>query len=397
MKEYENFEALNEDYKKLKLKVEIFKKDLEKQNNDLDIAKKNKENIENSLKTADPKDKRKLQEDLTKAIIVIEKLELDIEATKTQIENVENEVKEIIDSIRGIPEIAEECKQAVNKNTDRKISKFQKQKKEQEAKKETLLELRNILQKHPQAQIFVNNIENKSLEISKKELEIKSIQEKIDKLDPKDPNYASDKAKLEGDKTRLEGECTKLKVDRQTHRDGLKKLINNPKYNEHIDNLTTRSALEKNIKNCERLIRRSENKINDYKIGNIKVNIENIEDILNAQPTQPTQPAPTKWETFKSDFKNIFSKKQPGDSSRLSKIGKTFKNLFTKQSALPAPTTVPTPTTHTSPFRDDIKVENAMQYEVVRDLFEADKKRVKDSVQKSSADREAAKKDEGSR
>jgi len=394
MESYDNFEALNNEYLRLKMAVDKYKTDLEKSNKDLESALENKKNAENALKGATkPAEKRQYQEELNKAITAIKDLEIEIDMIEGKITNSREDIDKMIEAVRSIPEISEQCNQALEKNTERKIAKFQKQKKEQEQKKTTLVELKNIIQKHPQAQIFVNNIETKSLEISKRELEIKNIQEKIDKLDPKDPNYASDKAELEGDKTKLEGECTKLKGDRQTERDGLKKLLNNPKYNEHIDKLTTRSELDKDINNCERLIRRSDNKIKDYRVSNISVNVENS---INSQQQNPpsTLTTPTKWETFKEDIKSVFSKKQPGDPSRLSKIGNTFKNLFKKQEALPAPTA---PTATENLFKDEIKVDNAMQYQIVRDIFEEDKSKVADGVKKSSEAREAAKKDDGSR
>ena len=320
----------------------------------------------------------------------------DLDKAEKEQKMTEQEMDEMINEIKLNPDISEQCNQALNDRVERKKDKFEKQKEEQKNKKSVLTELKNIIQKYPQAQIIVNNIENKTIEISGKEIELKNINKKIEdidkaisNLDPSDKDYASkeaklqaDKAKLSTDKTKIEGENNTLKADRQSERENLKKLLNNPKYNEHIDNLTTRNSLEKNIKNCDRLIRRSENKINDYEQAKESVIREN-------EPTPPTPPTPpipvpTKWETFKSDVKSIFSKKQPGDPSVFGKIGKTFKDLFKKQEIV-TPPTPPTPPVTT--LRDDVKVDKALQYEVVKKYYESMKNEVDDQLKQSSEKR----------
>lgn len=225
-----------------------------------------------------------------------------------------------------------------------------------------------MIEKHPQAIMIVNNIENKSLEISKKDSEIKDVEEKIDKLDPTDPNYAIDKAKLDADKAKLETERKTLAGERQTERNNLKKLFNNPKYNEEIDNLTTRAALDKSISNCDRLIRRSENKIHDYTYA--RDSLYKVAPVATATAPAPTAPAPTapapttvsqsKWETFKG----LFGKREAGAPSRW----ESFKSLFTKKPALPEPTT-PEPTTVKS-FKDEIKLDgDVMRHEIVQEIY----------------------------
>ena len=125
--------------------------------------------------------------------------------------------------------------------------KNRKKNKEQEEKKENLEQFKNMIEKHPQAIMIVNNIENKSLEISKKDSEIKDVEEKIDKLDPTDPNYAIDKAKLDADKAKLETERKTLAGERQTERNNLKKLFNNPKYNEEIDYFNNKANVLRDV------------------------------------------------------------------------------------------------------------------------------------------------------
>jgi len=373
-------ENLNNEYLRLKAAVEKYKVDLEKKENDLKQALKDKENAENALNSAKTnKDKKKFQEDLNKAITTIGDLKSELESLKIRQDTSKETIQGIIDELKSRPEISDQIKRSIDVRTDRQIAKFEKQKKEQEAKKATMEQLKNIIERHPQAQIFVNNIETKSLEISKRELEIKDIDKKIDELDPADPNYATEKAKLDGDKAKLEGECNTLKGERQTERDGLKKLLNNPKYNEHIDNLTTKNALDKDIRNADRLIRRSENKVHDYQYAKESLYRE---DSTPVTPTTPVQP--TRWETFKADVKSVFSKKQPGDPSRLSKVGNVFKNLFKKQSALPPAPTPATPTVNS--FKDDIKVDNdIMKYEVVQEIYNQE---MKDKVNEGKQQRD---------
>ena len=356
-----DLEKLNNDYLRLKVATEKFKTILEQYENDLKLAEKDKETAENNLKVATkPAEKKKYQADLNKAIINIDYIKIQIETAKNQQQKVQEDINKIIADVKSIPEVKEQCNRAIDIRTQRQIAKFEKQKKEQEEKKENLEQFKNMIEKHPQAIMIVNNIENKSLEISKKDSEIKDVEEKIDKLDPTDPNYAIDKAKLDADKAKLETERKTLAGERQTERNNLKKLFNNPKYNEEIDNLTTRAALDKSISNCDRLIRRSENKIHDYTYAR-----DSLYKVAPVAPTAPTAPAPTtvsqsKWETFKG----LFGKREAGAPSRW----ESFKSLFTKKPALPEPTT-PEPTTVKS-FKDEIKLDgDVMRHEIVQEIY----------------------------
>lgn len=368
-------EKLNNEYLRLKSAIEKYKTDLEESKGNLKLALKDKENAENALKSAKTdREKKKFQADLNKVITAINDIKSDVEVIKSRQEKSEDSITMIMNELKSRPEVQAQYKRAIEVRAERQIARWEKQKEEQKEKKGTLEQFKNIIAKHPQAQIFVNNIENKSLEISKRELEIKNLDKKIAKLDPKDSNYATDKAKLDGDKAQLEYECRTLKSERQSERDGLKKLLNNPKYNEHIDNLTTRNKLDKDINNADRLIRRSENKIKDYQYAKDSLYEEN-------QPYNPPNPLPpiypsTKWQTFKNDIKSIFSKKQPGDPSRFGKIGKTIKNLFSKQANQPVPTPEPAPEPapiSINSFKDEIKLDgDIMKYEAVQDLYKQD-------------------------
>ena len=369
-----DLEKLNNDYLRLKVATEKFKTILEQYENDLKLAEKDKETAENNLKVATkPAEKKKYQADLNKAIINIDYIKIQIETAKNQQQKVQEDINKIIADVKEIPEVKEQCNRAIDIRTQRQIAKFEKQKKEQEEKKENLEQLKNMIEKHPQAIMIVNNIENKSLEISKKDSEIKDVEEEIDKLDPTDPNYAIDKAKLDADKAKLETERKTLAGERQTERNNLKKLFNNPKYNEEIDNLTTRAALDKSISNCDRLIRRSENKIHDYTYA--RDSLYKVAPVATATAPAPTAPAPTapaptapapttvsqsKWETFKG----LFGKREAGAPSRW----ESFKSLFTKKPALPEPTT-PEPTTVKS-FKDEIKLDgDVMRHEIVQEIY----------------------------
>lgn len=349
-----NLEELNNQYLKLKAMTEKFKTTLEQCANDLELAERDKETAENNLKSATkPVDKKKYQTDLNKAETNIEYIKIQIKVAKEQQQKVQEDIDKIIADVKEIPEVKEQCNRAIDIRTQRQITKFEKQKKEQEEKKENLEQLKNMIDKHPQATMIVNKIENKSFEISKKDSEIKDIEEKIDKLDPANPSYATDKAKLDSDKAKLQTDRKTLIGERQTERDNLKKLFNNPKYNEEIDNLTTRAALDKSIRNCDRLIRRSENKIHDYTYARDSLYKE---DSVIA----PTMASPSKWETFKG----LFRKRKPGDPSKW----ESFKSLFTKKPALPAPKTI-TPVTAKS-FKDEIKLDDkVMRNEVVKEIY----------------------------
>ena len=289
-----NLEELNNQYLKLKAMTEKFKTTLEQCANDLKLAERDKETAENNLKSATkPVDKKKYQTDLNKAETNIEYIKIQIKVAKEQQQKVQEDIDKIIADVKEIPEVKEQCNRAIDIRTQRQITKFEKQKKEQEEKKENLEQLKNMIDKHPQATMIVNKIENKSFEISKKDSEIKDIEEKIDKLDPANPSYATDKAKLDSDKAKLQTDRKTLIGERQTERDNLKKLFNNPKYNEEIDNLTTRAALDKSIRNCDRLIRRSENKIHDYTYARDSLYKE---DSVIA----PTMASPSKLEQLKN-------------------------------------------------------------------------------------------------
>ncbi len=354
-----NLEDLNNEYLRLKNATTKYKTNLEKEEKDLEVAEKNKETAENNLKTAKTNsEKKRYQTDLNNAITELNDIKFRIEMVKNLLERNKEDIDNVIEYVKAMPEVKEQCSRAIDIKTERQIKKFETQKKEQEEKKANLEQLKNMIGKHPQATVIVNTIENKSFEINKKESEIKDIDAKLSKLDPADSNYATDKAKLDSDKAKLEGEHKTLVGERQVERNNLKKLFNNPKYNEAIDNLTTRSALDKSINNCERLVRRSENKIHDYTYAKDSLyNTNNINNINNTNLTQ-TQ---SKWEAFKS----LFTKRGAGDPSRW----ETFKSLFKKQPALPVPTTTTTTTVQKS-FKDEIKLDdNIMKNEVVQEIY----------------------------
>lgn len=366
-----DLENLNNEYLRLQAATGKYKTNLTKYEADLEKATQDKENAKNNLQSATtPADKKKYQKDLNDAITEIQDIKIQIEIAKKMQEKNKQDIEKIINDVKELPEVKAQCSRAIDIKTERQIKKFEKQKKEQEDKKTTLVQLKNMIEKHPQATMIVNNIENQSFEISKKDSEIKDVDKKLSELEPTDPNYATDKARLDAEKMQLEGERSVLINDRQAERNNLKKLFNNQKLNEEIDNLSTRVALDKGIKNCDRLIKRSENKVHDYTYAK--------NSLYNATPVQttPAQPAPTqptpqtqpvatsKWEKFKS----IFKKREAGDPSRW----ETFKSIFKKQSALPAPSTPPTPpvtSTPTTPrsFKDEIRLDNdIMKNEVVQ-------------------------------
>lgn len=387
-------ENLNNEYLRLKAAVEKYKVDLEKSENDLKTALTNKQNAENALNAAKTdKEKKQFQNDLNKAITEIEDIKNRVEGLKERSASRQEEIDNILNELKSRPEIQEQIKRAIDVRTDRNIDKFEKQKREQEEKKATMEQLKNIINKHPQAITYVNFIEGSSLEISKNELKIENIQKKIDELDPKDYNYVSEKAKLDGEISKLKAECKTFETVRTSSRNELKKLLNNPKYNEHIDNLTTRKALDKDIRNCDRLVRRSENKIHDYQYAKDSLYVGQAVNSApaNQTPTNQNPAQPTRWETFKEDVKNVFSKKRLGDPSRLTKVGNVFKNLFKRQNALPAATTTaPATTAPVNSFKDDVKVDNnIMKYEVVQELY---KQEMNDKVNEGKQQR-----DDGSR
>lgn len=381
---------LNNEYLRLKAAVEKYKVDLEKSENDLKTALTNKQNAENALNAAKTdKEKKQFQNDLNKAITEIEDIKNRVEGLKERTASRQEEINSILNELKSRPEIQEQIKRAIDIRTDRNIDKFEKQKKEQKEKKATMEQLKNIINKHPQAITYVNFIEGASLEISKNELKIENIQKKIDELDPKDYNYVSEKAKLDGEISKLKAECKSFETVRTRSRNELKKLLNNPKYNEYIDNFTTRKALDKDIRNCDRLVKRSENKIHDYQYAKDSLYVGQAVNSApaNQTPTNQNPAQPTRWETFKEDVKNVFSKKRLGDPSRLTKVGNVFKNLFKRQNALPAPiTTAPATTAPVNSFKDDVKVDNnIMKYEVVQELY---KQEMNDKVNEGKQQRD---------
>lgn len=356
-----NLEQLNNEYLRLKAATERYKTNLEKHEANLETVEKDLETAKNNLASATTSaDKKKYQIQINDLKTDINDIRIQVELAKQQQEEAQENIEKIISEVKEIPEVKEQCNRAIDIKTERQIAKFEKQKKEQEEKRSNLEQLKNMIAKHPQATMIVNTIENKSFEISKKDSEIKDIDSKIAKLNPSDPNYAVDKAKLDTDKTKLEGERTTLVNDRQTERNKLKKLFNNQKLNEEIDNLTTRAALDKNIKNCDRLVRRSENKIHDYTYA--KESLYEKNTTASTQTVSATMGTATqsKWETFKG----LFGKRAPGDVSRW----EAFKSLFRKQQALPSPTQQQQQTVQS--FKDEIKLNgDVMKNEVVQAIY----------------------------
>ena len=111
----------------------------------------------------------------------------------------------------------------------------------------TLEKLKSIIGRHPQAQIFFNDIEIKSLEINMKKTQIKRLSKELDNLDSTSYDTATKRAELEEHISKLYDECTALSEERKLSRNSMKRLLNNPTYNEFIDNLTTRNNLQKDI------------------------------------------------------------------------------------------------------------------------------------------------------
>lgn len=358
-----SLEELNNEYLRLNAATKKYKTNLEKYEKDLETAEKDLETAENNLKSATTKtDKKKYQTEVNTLKTEINDIKIQIELAKKQQQVNQGEIDKIISQVKEMPEVKEQCSRAIDVKTERQIKKFEKQKKEQEEKKTTLEQLKNMIAKHPQATIIVNTIENKSFEISKKDSEIKEVDSKIAKLDPSNPNYATDKAMLDADKTKLEGERKTLVSERQTQRNNLKKLFNNQKLNGEIDNLTTRDALDKNYKNCDRLIRRSENKIHDYTYAKESLYGKNTTSPTPTAPTPVGTATPSKWETFKG----LFGKRAPGDVSRW----EAFKSLFKKKQALPAPAPTSTPNSTVQSFKDEIKINgDVMKNEVVQAIY----------------------------
>lgn len=368
-----DLETLNNEYLRLQAATGKYKTNLAKYEADLEKAIHDKENAQNSLQSATtPADKKKYQKALNDAITEIQDIKIQIENEKKMQEKNKQDIEKIINDVKELPEVKAQCSRAIDIKTERQIKKFEKQKKEQEDKKTTLVQLKNMIEKHPQATMIVNNIENQSFEISKKDSEIKDVDKKLSELKPTDPNYATDKARLDAEKMQLEGERSTLISERQVERNNLKKLFNNQKLNGEIDNLSTRVALDKGIKNCDRLIKRSENKVHDYTYAKNSLYNANNKTPAPAPTPTPTPTPATKWETFKS----LFKKREAGDPGRW----ETFKSIFKKQPALPAPSTPSTPSTSTpaipatpptpKSFKDEIKLDNdVMKNEVVQAIF----------------------------
>lgn len=362
-----NLEELNNEYSRIKPAIEQNKGTLKKLEQKVKVIQEYKENAENRKKVATTKkEEETCQKEINQAITDLEKLKGLIEFEKSQIEKYQKDIATIIDEIRSNPEIMNQCNRAMEIKTERQMAKFEKQKKEQEEKKETLLELKSLIQKNPQLELIISDIENKSLHISKKESQIKDIEKEIEELDSNDSNYANDMYRLTQVKLATEKEIEGLTAGRQEDRNKIKKQINNPKYNEEIDNLTTKNNFDKKIKNCDRLIRRSENKVKDY--TNAKKSL-----YLNQNIERDTeeQKGPSKWGNFKEDVKNVFAKKEPGDPSRFAKFKNTIKNLFSKKKMLPSPSTKPKiPQTS---FKEEIKLDpNIMKYQVIQEIYQKD-------------------------
>lgn len=353
---------LNDATKKYAENLKNHEADLKKTEADLEIAK-------NNLKSATKNsDKKTYQTEVNRLVTEIADIKVQISLEKQQQQHNQESIDRLISEVKEIPGVKEQCNRAIDVKTERQIKKFEKQKKEQEEKKTSLEQLKNMIEKHPQATIIANEIENESIKISKAEGKIKDIDREIAKLDQKAPDYTMKKADLELKKIKSIATRDAAKNVRQTKRDNLKKLFNNPKYNDAIDNLTTKASLDKDINNCNRLIARSENKIHDYTYAK--------ESLYKAGPTGPTGPtAPTgptdptnptnpvpqsKWEAFKG----LFSKRKPGDPGRW----ETIKSLFSKKAALPAPTPAPT---QVKSFKDEIKIDgNIMKNEVVQKIYQ---------------------------
>ena len=77
------------------------------------------------------------------------------------------DIETIVNHVKEMPEVREQCARAIDVRTERDIAKFDKQRKEQEEKKQNLVQLSHIIEKNPQATIHMNNIESATINIKK--------------------------------------------------------------------------------------------------------------------------------------------------------------------------------------------------------------------------------------
>ena len=379
-----NIEELNNEYLRLKNAYEESIEKYKKCENKLKRVEKTKEREENNLKKAEnkglnKKEKQEIQEKINKAKTEIEDIKNELEMHKSQIETRKKNIESILEMLHNDPEIREQIDTSIIIRADKQIARHSEEKKRQEEKKVVLEALKKEIEKNPKAWDLLNRIElcysddrrnplkeeNKNIEdiikdykIARKELrnnekeKLALEEEKKKLLINKEKNIDRIKEitkELEA-KEVIINDLLKKKEDillnmdiferEKLYRNELKALLNDPKFNEYIDDyengLVSRKKLDKDIRRCEALINRSENKIREY--YNIKNEIlEGQKDdnktntVNNPDRTDDSEEPDRADDSDSSSSKNLPTYIPLSNSRFWRGIKNIFKKIFVKE------------------------------------------------------------------
>ena len=347
-----DLEKINNQYVKLKAKLDLAKKDVEKIKETLVLKASDLKILEAE------RIKAKIAKDTVKEKALstdIEILKKDIKKIKDEAEEKEEEWKEIqemidkrIEEIKENPELKKHLDEVLVKKYDRKMKKVEAEKKVVTDKKERLKGLKELAEKHPSVRKNLIGMTNAVKEINKLKAELASLKQPVAGGLFKYTNQARAdeitkvllpiaKSKYEKNRTLLNdyAKTQNIKIDAND----LKELTENMSHNKGKIDIS--GTIDKQIKVLEKKIKGYDKSIADYK-GAIGYYDNSIVNNVQKQSYQNTQPAKQGW------FGKIVNKFKDWNNKR-------------KQKALPVVQQVTTPKKEKNEFASSLK------YDIVKD------------------------------
>lgn len=412
-----DLKKLNDEYLKLKGKLDNINNRIKKANEEIKTIESNKKTKEGDIKILEgelEQAKRSKDEALVKSKSEeIKKVELEIKGFNEKVEDIREDIKSYQDKLKGIqeqindklkelqenPELKKHIEEVMEKRYERRLKDEKKKIEVASNKKAKIEKLQEIVNKSPSVKNYLIGIMNSTLEIDK-------LKKQIDDLKKADPIDTKKIADLTTQISQLEVKITKNKdllmgIKGLDFKDeDLKELLDNGivvNKNGKIDLAATlnnrRAQLNRQVKKYTKSIAEHEKALET--LGRSTSEQTSSEPGQYQSPTRitRTEPAQDSNSEQSHETENSSEPAQEEEEQDASKqeekpkwyqFVKRFKmwNEKRKQKALPEAEQpeAPTPENNTQP-KDNFK--NALKYDIVKDLYkQADKQALKDARSK---------------
>lgn len=412
-----DLKKLNDEYLKLKGKLDNINNRIEKANEEIETIESNKKTKEGDIKILEgelEQAKRSKDEALVKSKSEeIKKVELEIKGFNEKVEDIREDIKSYQDKLKEIqeqindklkelqenPELKKHIEEVMEKRYERRLKDEKKKLEVASNKKAKIEKLQEIVNKSPSVKNYLIGIMNSTLEIDK-------LKKQIDDLKKADPIDTKKIADLTTQISQLEVKITKNKdllmgIKGLDFKDeDLKELLDNGivvNKNGKIDLAATlnnrRAQLNRQVKKYTKSIAEHEKALET--LGRSTSEQTSSEPGQYQSPTRitRTEPAQDSNSEQSHETENSSEPAQEEEEQEASEqeekpkwyqFVKRFKmwNEKRKQKALPEAEQpeAPTPENNTQPKNN---FKNALKYDIVKDLYkQADKQVLKDARSK---------------